>query len=71
MGLYPYADRFPVVRHFPQQGRPRADILAEISKPFDKEDRLTQLLVRQREINASLDLDKGNAGAMEAETEAA
>mgnify|MGYP001219942349 FL=1 len=48
-----------------------ADILAEISKPFDKEDRLTQLLVRQREINASLDLDKGNAGAMEAETEVA
>jgi len=48
-----------------------ADILAEISKPFDKEERLTQLLVRQREINASLDLDKGNAGAMEAEAEIA
>lgn len=48
-----------------------ADILSELSKPFDKEDRLTQLLVRQREINASLDLDKGNAGAMEAETEVA
>lgn len=48
-----------------------ADILAELAKPFDKEDRLTQLLVRQREINASLDLDKGNAGAMEAETEVA
>lgn len=48
-----------------------ADILAELAKPFDKEDRLTQLLVRQREINASLDLDKGNAGAMEAEAEIA
>jgi hypothetical protein len=48
-----------------------ADILAELSKPFDKEERLTQLLVRQREINASLDLDKGNAGAMEAEAEIA
>jgi hypothetical protein len=48
-----------------------ADILAELAKPFDKEDRLTQLLVRQREINASLDLDKGNAGAMEAEAESA
>jgi hypothetical protein len=48
-----------------------ADILMELSKPFDKEDRLTQLLVRQREINAALDLDKGNAGAMEAEAEAA
>lgn len=48
-----------------------ADILSELSKPFDKEDRLTQLLVRQREINASLDLDKGNAGAMEADAEVA
>lgn len=48
-----------------------ADILMELAKPFDKEERLTQLLVRQREINAALDLDKGNAGAMEAEVEAA
>lgn len=48
-----------------------ADILMELAKPFDKEERLTQLLVRQREINAALDLDKGNAGAMEAEAEAA
>jgi N12 class adenine-specific DNA methylase/predicted RNA methylase len=48
-----------------------ADILSELSKPFDKEDRLTQLLVRQREINASLDLDKGTAGAMEADAEVA
>lgn len=48
-----------------------ADILTELAKPFDKEDRLMQLLVRQREINASLDLDKGNAGAMEAEAEIA
>ena len=48
-----------------------ADILTELAKPFDKEERLTQLLVRQREINAALDLDKGNAGAMEAEAEAA
>lgn len=48
-----------------------ADILMELAKPFDKEERLTQLQVRQREINAALDLDKGNAGAMEAEAEAA
>jgi glutamate/tyrosine decarboxylase-like PLP-dependent enzyme len=30
MGLYPYADRYPVVRSFPERGRPRAEILAEI-----------------------------------------
>lgn len=38
MGLYPYADRFPVVRDFPQQGRPRADILAEIEAMSEIED---------------------------------
>jgi hypothetical protein len=43
----------------------------ELAKPFEKEERLTQLLARQREINAALDLDKDNAGAMEAEAEAA
>jgi uncharacterized Zn finger protein (UPF0148 family) len=48
-----------------------ADILTELTKPFEKEERLTQLLARQREINAALDLDKDNAGAMEAEAEAA
>ena len=48
-----------------------ADILTELAKPFEKEERLTQLLARQREINAALDLDKDNAGAMEAEAEAA
>lgn len=48
-----------------------ADILSELAKPFEKEERLTQLLVRQREINAALDLDKDNAGAMEAEAETA
>ena len=30
MGLYPYADQFPVTRAFPQQGRQRAEVLAEI-----------------------------------------
>ena len=48
-----------------------ADILTELVKPFEQEERLTQLLARQREINAALDLDKDNAGAMEAEAEAA
>jgi sphinganine-1-phosphate aldolase len=38
MGLYPYADRFPVVRSFPQQGRPRAEIIAEIEQMSAIED---------------------------------
>jgi glutamate/tyrosine decarboxylase-like PLP-dependent enzyme len=38
MGLYPYADRFPVVRSFPEQGRPRAEILAEIAAMAHEED---------------------------------
>jgi N12 class adenine-specific DNA methylase len=44
-----------------------ADILIELAKPFDKAARLTSLRLRQREINAALDLDKGHAGGMEAE----
>lgn len=38
MGLYPYADRFPVTRAFPEKGRPRADILAEIAAMAHEED---------------------------------
>jgi len=38
-----------------------------LAKPFDKAARLTSLRLRQREINAALDLDKGHAGGMEAE----
>jgi len=38
MGLYPYADRFPVVRSFPEHGRPRAEILAEIEQMATLED---------------------------------
>ncbi len=38
MGLYPYAERFPVTRAFPQQGRPRADVLAEIEAMAEIED---------------------------------
>ena len=30
MGLFPYADRYPVVRSFPLRGRPRNEIVAEI-----------------------------------------
>ena len=38
MGLYPYADKYPVTRGFPQQGRPRHEILAEIEEMAELED---------------------------------
>ena len=28
--LYPYADRFPVNRGLPEQGRPRDEVIAEL-----------------------------------------
>ncbi len=40
MGLYPYADRYPVVRSFPELGRPRAEVLAEIEQMSAAEDAL-------------------------------
>lgn len=48
-----------------------ADILTELAKPFEKEESAGRSCCVQREINAALDLDKDNAGAMEAEAEAA
>ena len=38
VNLYPYADRFPVARAFPQHGRPRAEVLAEIDVMSEVED---------------------------------
>ena len=38
MGLYPYADRYLVTRAFPEHGRPRADVLAEIEAMAEQED---------------------------------
>ena len=38
MGLYPYSDRYPVVRQFPQRGRSRDEILAEIHEMAAEED---------------------------------
>lgn len=45
------------------------DLKAELEKPFDREVRLLELIVRQREIDAALDLDKNQAGAASAEDE--
>lgn len=45
-----------------------ADIQAEIAKPFDKAERLVWLRQRQKEIDAALDLSKGEMQAAE-ETE--
>ena len=38
MGLYPYADRYPVERSLPQTGRNRDEILAEIEAMSALED---------------------------------
>ncbi|MBU9211658.1 hypothetical protein [Burkholderia multivorans] len=47
-----------------------ADIQAEIAKPFDKAERLVWLQQRQREIDAALDLSKGEMQAVEEAKEA-
>lgn len=44
-----------------------ADIQAELAKPFDKAERLEWLRERQREIDAALDLTKGDLAAAEEE----
>ncbi len=36
---HPYADRFPVNRRLPEQGRPRAEVLAELEQIATEEDR--------------------------------
>ncbi len=38
MSSYPYADRFPVNRTFPEQGRDRGDVLAEMAQLAKEED---------------------------------
>ena len=39
MSAYPYADRFPVNRTLPEQGRPRDEIVAEMRALAEEEDR--------------------------------
>lgn len=43
----------------------QADIQAEVAKPFEKAERLARLQQRQREIDAALDLTKGEMSAVE------
>ncbi len=38
MGLYPYADRYDVIRSFPEKGRARADVIAEVESMSRLED---------------------------------
>jgi sphinganine-1-phosphate aldolase len=38
MSLFPYVDRYPVCRTFPEQGRPRAELIAEIEAMSAAED---------------------------------
>lgn len=45
------------------------DLRLELVRPFEHEDRLADLLVRQRETLRQLDLDKDEAGRRRADTE--
>lgn len=45
------------------------DLQAEVAKSFDKADRLEWLQQRQREIDAMLDLSKGDLAAADADEE--
>ena len=45
------------------------DISVELARPFEHEGRLTDLLVKQRELLRQLDLDKDEAGSMKVDAE--
>ena len=45
------------------------DLRLELARPFEHEGRLTDLLVRQRELHKQLDLDKDEAGSAKADAE--
>jgi len=51
--------------HLARTEKRMADILVEVAKPFDKAERLAWLRQRQREIEAVLDLTKGELAAAE------
>jgi sphinganine-1-phosphate aldolase len=42
MSLYPYVDRYPVMRTMPEDGRPRADVLAEVVAMSTAEDAMAR-----------------------------
>jgi len=45
------------------------DLRLELTRPFEYEGRLTDLLIRQRELLRQLDLDKDEAGIGKIDTE--
>ena len=45
------------------------DLRIELERPFEHEARLTELLVRQRELLKRLDLDKDEAGTARADAD--
>jgi N12 class adenine-specific DNA methylase len=51
--------------HLARTEKRLSDIRIEVAKPFDKAERLTWLQQRQREIEAALDLTKGDLAAVE------
>lgn len=53
--------------HLARTEKRMADIQAEVAKPFEKAERLAWLQQRQREIDAALDLSKGDLTAVEDE----
>jgi glutamate/tyrosine decarboxylase-like PLP-dependent enzyme len=42
VSLYPYADRYPVMRAMPEHGRPRDEVLAEVAEMADAEDAMAR-----------------------------
>lgn len=51
--------------HLATQVKRMSDIMLELNKPFEKQDRLDWLQNRQREIENALDLSKGDMAAVE------
>jgi hypothetical protein len=45
------------------------DLRLELARPFEHEGRLTDLLLRQRDLLKQLDLDKDEAGSAKADAE--
>ncbi|MBQ1764798.1 MAG: DEAD/DEAH box helicase, partial [Aquincola sp.] len=51
------------------RGKRLADLRIELERPFEHEDRLAELLARQRRLQRQLDLDKDSVGAGRMDTE--
>ena len=66
--------RLPLIRMIDGTGgggsvKTLEDLRLELARPFEHEGRLTDLLVRQRELLKQLDLDKDEAGSAKVDAE--